>query len=113
MARETVCVFESELKDGTINWFVGKSGTMAHILGKLNQKRFTDKGYHVYKRGLTSNRPSILFPNKDRDAGERLMEQSETSQEQWEVNVTTFFEAYPELRERPIKCSCKQPPFYG
>ena len=33
--------------------------------------------------------------------------------EQWEVNSTVFYEVYPELRGKDIKCSCEQRPFTG
>lgn len=110
---KNVCIFESELKDGTIRWFTEKSGQMVHIVGKLNINRFENKNYIVAKKGLTSNRPSIIFPNKDRDAGEMMSYPSYKEGEQWEVNSTVFYEVYSELRGKDIKCSCEQRPFTG
>ena len=113
--RKNTCIFESELKDGKINWFIGKSGHMVHIIGKLNYDRFTEKSYHISKRGLTSNNPSVIFPSKDRDAGEQIWPSDPDSiyGEQWEINYTSFFEVYPELRGKSMNCSCKNVPFYG
>ena len=48
---KNVCIFESELKDGTIRWFTEKSGQMVHIVGKLNINRFENKNYIVAKKG--------------------------------------------------------------
>ena len=110
---KSVCVFESELRDGKIRWFTEKSGQMVHVVGKLDINRFDSKGYIVAKKGLTSNRPSIIFPNKDRDAGEMMSHPSDSSGEQWEVNSTVFYEVYPELRGKDIVCSCEQRPFIG
>lgn len=103
MSKYTKCVFERILDDGTIEWYMpDERGLMANIVGDLNKNRFTKKGYIIAKRGLTSNYPSIIFPNKDRDAGELIR----TDPKIWSVNAAVFFEAYPELRNMPTRCKC-------
>lgn len=79
-----------------------KEGSMTNIIGDLNKDRFIKKGYIIAKRGLTSNSPSIIFPNKDRDAGELIRTDPKT----WSVNASVFFEVYPELRNVP-RCKCQ------
>lgn len=98
------CVFEKELKDGRIKWYMPEeTGVVVNILGDLNTERFTKKGYIVARRGLTSNNPSIIFPNRDRDAGELIFRDPKT----WSINTSVFFETYPELRDTPM-CKCER-----
>ena len=72
-----------------------------------------NKNYIVAKKGLASNHPSIMFPNKDRDTGEMMSFPSYKEGEQWEVNSTVFYEVYQELRRKDIRYSYEQRPFTG
>ncbi len=103
MSKHTKCIFEKNLADGKITWYMpDEEGFMANILGDLNKDRFIKKGYIIAKKGLTSNYPSIIFPNKDRDAGELIR----TFPNTWSINASVFFEVYPELRNIP-RCRCE------
>ena len=100
------CLFENKLDDGIIKWYQEDSGQMVHISGKLNFDRFKNKGYHITKKGHSTNNPTIWFPNKDREVGERYRPPSDFSGEWWDANSTAFFDVYPELRNKVIKCEC-------
>jgi len=108
MIRKNICLFENTLHDGIIKWYIEESGQMVHIPGKPNFSRFKNKGYRVFKMGMTTNNPVIMFPNNDREVGERYSPPSDSSGEWWNVNPAAFFDVYPELRDKVVKCQCIQ-----